>query len=154
MKILQLCPNKFLGISKIALIGISLLLCACQPSDFKYKISNDEIQKIEKQFAGNGNDKAVLEILKSLTIKINVYGGKQCRVDLIHSYELNPSQKELVEQQLKDTVSPTNESFDCVWIDDWNWQAKRGNQIMQDGTLYINGTKYEKDYRFAWSKIF
>ena len=130
----------------IILIFAITVLASCSPSDYKYKISNAHIDELVKLTKSPKEAIEFKTILAAHTLRIKVYGGKTCKVDVIKSYDLTPDQIKSFSAEYSILTLPEFESLDCVWINDWNWASTR--MSMQDGILFVNDTRYEKRYDF------
>jgi hypothetical protein len=118
---------------------LSVCLSACKPSDYTYKHSSSSIEEVKRVFKTEKEAAEYEFLMRSVVIRLNVSGGKQCRIDVIKYYDLSPAQK-----QILNIFEPESDSFECIWIDNWNWVSKRGGLSMTNGVFRINDTTYER----------
>ncbi len=137
---------------KIYLFILLIFLSACKPSDYTYKHSTRSIEEIKGVFKTAKEADEIELLIRSIKIRLNVFGGKQCRIDVIKHYDLSPAQKQSLSNQL--LFEPESDSYECIWIDDWNWITKRGGLSMTSGVFRINDTTYERSLDMSFLNIF
>ena len=133
---------------------ILIVTSGCAPSNFVYlydkAIIEKTIQKDSKALGDLYNANGVLSVMTAERVRITVFGGPSCTVNLLKTYEPTSAMravfKDWSKEMQEEIWASTIKQLSCKYIDDFNWVVDGGNLEMRNGLLLLDGLPMRKHF--------